>query len=110
MPTIRDRRVQVVVGLVLLALLGGGSFVEIRFVRAHRAYRQALDALERCEFQEAGTHLQRYLELRPSDTAVRILAAQTARRGGDWDEAARQLGLAARQGGTGRTSPSSVNC
>ncbi len=47
---------------------------------------------------QADEHLERYLSYHPTDQAALVLAAQTARRRGDFDEAVRKLRLAERHG------------
>lgn len=56
-----------------------------------RHWRAAQEALTRRDFPQAGAHLKHCLAVWPDDTSVRLLAAQTARRQGDLDEAQRQL-------------------
>jgi tetratricopeptide (TPR) repeat protein len=47
----------------------------------------AQEALERRDFRKASLQLQKALETRPQEPAIRLLAAQTARRQGDFDRA-----------------------
>ena len=46
--------------------------------------RSAKEAISRRDFQQAGDYLNTYLLAHPNDKAVRFIAAQTARRRGDF--------------------------
>ena len=59
-------------------------------------YHAAVQALDRFDFAAASTHLDNCLWVRPSDPEARLLAAQTARRRGDFDAADRHLRVAAK--------------
>ena len=48
-------------------------------------------ALERRDFRQASEHFEKCLEVFPTDLTVRLAAAQTARRQGDFDKAAQHL-------------------
>src|SRR5262245_30748264 len=98
MPRIRDRRVRIALVVLLLALIGWALYQLGIHLWANRQYSLAEQALERCDFKEAGACLDRYLRLRPSDGAAHLLAAQTARRRGDFDDAERRLRLALEHG------------
>ncbi len=78
-------------GLVLLAVLGLGTFYGIREyrVRHHRAAAEA--ALSRCDFDRAREHLAVCLDLRPNDAGLHLLAAQVDRRDGRLDSASEHL-------------------
>jgi tetratricopeptide (TPR) repeat protein len=95
---LRDRWARIVLAVGLLLLVGAGAYYLGVVVWASRHYHAALEALERYDFAEASTHLEHYLSVHPNDPDVRLLAAQTARRRGDFDEALRQLRLAEQHG------------
>ncbi|HJT78537.1 MAG TPA: tetratricopeptide repeat protein [Gemmataceae bacterium] len=65
-----------------------------------RHWHAAQEALTRRDFPQAGEHLKHCLAVWPEDTSVRLLAAQTARRQGDFDEARRQLDAYQHLGGS----------
>src|SRR5262245_11511215 len=94
MPRIRDRRVRIALIVVLLTLIGWALYQFGIHLWANRQYSLAEQALERCDFKEAGACLDKYLGLRPSDGAAHLLAAQTARRRGDLEGAENRLRLA----------------
>jgi tetratricopeptide (TPR) repeat protein len=77
--------------LVLLVLIGWGGNSAIRSLRASYHYRQAEQAIERRDFADAQAHLARCLEVRSNSAATHFLAARTARRAGNYDEAEQQL-------------------
>jgi predicted Zn-dependent protease len=85
--------------LVLLLLVGIASYWISEQIRFRSAFRSAGEALQRRDFQTAGSHLDRCLALRPGDLSIRLLTARTARRRGDLDEARRHLSLYEREGG-----------
>lgn len=101
MPRVRSRWARLALAVVVLLLLGGAAYKIGVTVWTSGHYRAALRALERYDFDEAREHLEQYLSVYPDDGEVRLLAAQTARRQGDFNEAesqlrrARQLGMAA---------------
>jgi tetratricopeptide (TPR) repeat protein len=84
---VRDRWVRIVLAVTLFLLVGLGSYwIGVR-IWAGRQYRAAEDALRRYDFEEAGACLESYLSLRPNDPDGWFLAAQTARRRGDFQAA-----------------------
>jgi len=75
------RKVRFVLGALLL-LFGFAAYqVGLHFWGLHH-YRAALAALGRRAFGDAGAHLKKSLAVWPGELSVRLLAAQTARRGG----------------------------
>jgi tetratricopeptide (TPR) repeat protein len=86
----------VLAGLVLLAA-GGGMWGKYLWAQHH--YRAAEEALARFDFEQAQQHLDLYLRLRPSDSTAHFLAAQTARRRGNSQEAASHLEVVERSQG-----------
>lgn len=73
--------------VVVLAALAGGGYVAYRASVARSARQQlrdAQDALDRRDFEAAGAYLDKCLVAWPDDPAVHLLAAQAARRRGDW--------------------------
>lgn len=80
--------------LVAIASVAGSAILA-----DHLASRRHLDrlltdanaALDQRDFPTASARLNEYLESRPDDLPVRLLAAQTARRQGDFDAAHGQL-------------------
>src|SRR5262245_7885764 len=97
-------------GLVLLTLaaLGGAGFGGARLARhvgAEAHYRAARRHLEQADRAQRRVHLAcareelaRCLDIWPHSAEVHFLAARTARRQGDYADAARQLGLAGKLG------------
>jgi len=70
--------------LLLLLVIGLASYrVGVQVWETYR-YRAALAAIERRDFRQAGSALDRCLERNPDDLTVRLLAAQTARRRRDY--------------------------
>jgi Tfp pilus assembly protein PilF len=91
----RERLVPIcLVGLVILVLLGciglGGVAIG-RYVWAEYCFRAAERALERKDFAAAQDYLTRSLAARPGSADAHFLAARTARRALNYDEAERQL-------------------
>ncbi|MSQ96913.1 MAG: tetratricopeptide repeat protein [Gemmataceae bacterium] len=76
--------------LVLIVVAAAGAWIYVRF-GGDADYRAVQDALARRDFQEASRRLQKYLDAKPGDRAVRLLTAQTARRQGDFQDAASHL-------------------
>ncbi len=91
-------------GRVLLALLGaaaltaGGYWGWDRY-QARRAWGAAEEAVRRRALADAAAHLDRYTALRPEDPAGWFLSARTARRRGQYADAARFLGRCEKWGG-----------
>ena len=78
--------------LLLLLVIGLASYrVGVQVWETYR-YRAALAAIERRDFRQAGSALDRCLERNPDDLTVRLLAAQTARRRRDYAAALSQSG------------------
>jgi tetratricopeptide (TPR) repeat protein len=79
--------------LVILALafgvLGAGTAAVLLWSQYH--FRAAKRALEGYAFDDAQRHLDLCLKVRPGSTAVRLLAAQTARRRDAYSEAEQHL-------------------
>jgi len=67
--------------------------------RARREWRAAADALARHDLVAALAHLERYVQLRPQEPDGWFLAARTARRAGQFDDAERDLIECERAGG-----------
>jgi tetratricopeptide (TPR) repeat protein len=70
--------------LVALAAAGVALYEAAQHFRVRRHLALANASLERREFREAGAHLDLCLSIWPNDPEVRLLAAQAARRGGDF--------------------------
>jgi tetratricopeptide (TPR) repeat protein len=94
----RPRYVRVGAVVLVLALAGFAAYEVALRVRAARQYRAASEALERYDYWEAQSLLDRYLATRPDDPEGVLLAAQTARRRGDFARALRDLRSAERCG------------
>lgn len=93
----RKRRVWIVAALALIVI----GVVAYRYAVGRwtdHQYRLALQALERCDFNEAAERLETYLAQRPSDAQAHLLAGQTARRRGLSDQATRHLQQARKLG------------
>jgi tetratricopeptide (TPR) repeat protein len=82
--------------MLLLPLVGIIAYQVGVYCWGSYHYRTAEQALERRDFAQASLHLQKCLEVWPNERLVRLLAAQTARRQGQFDEALHQLRLCAR--------------
>jgi predicted Zn-dependent protease len=76
---------------LLVALTGLGLGLAGVQLWAWQQYHAARRALERYRLAEARQHLEHCLRVWPSDFDVRLLAAQTARRMGDFQEAEEHL-------------------
>ena len=76
---------------VLLPVAGYAAYRVVERARAADACRAADEAIARRDFRAAGDSLKRCLAARPDDPALRLLAARTARRAGDFDAARREL-------------------
>jgi tetratricopeptide (TPR) repeat protein len=81
------RKVLLALVLVVLTVVG---YVAVREEWARYHLRQARSAIDRFDFAAAQTHLKKCLAVWPTDYETLLLAARTARRGGNIDEA-RQL-------------------
>jgi tetratricopeptide (TPR) repeat protein len=78
----------VLVGLVVVA--AGTGAVGIYLWTGYQ-YRATEKVLGRFDFNQAQQHLDLYLQVRPNDSSAHFLDAQTARRRGNSEEAARHL-------------------
>jgi tetratricopeptide (TPR) repeat protein len=85
--------------LCLLALAACGAYFLSRQLWAGYHWQAAQTALEQRDFVQAQAHLRRCLEVR-RDPKSQFLAARTARRAGDYGEAAQRLGECERLEGT----------
>ncbi len=74
---------------VLLALLGGGAWL----IWGADPNREINAAIDRRDFIGANALLSKRVEEHPHDADLRLLAARTARRGGDFQLAAKHLSL-----------------
>jgi len=90
MPNLRGS-LRIVLAVVLLVVIGLTMYQIGVSVWANHQYNSACEALERYDFDQASSYLDRYLSLRPNNPDVRFLAAQVARRRGNFDEALRLL-------------------
>ena len=75
----------------LLLLIGLGSYSGIQVIRAEHQLRAARRALEQSDLNGARAHLAVCLALSPQSTEVHFLAAQAARRSGNFDKAEQYL-------------------
>jgi tetratricopeptide (TPR) repeat protein len=85
--------------LVLLAGIGAGATLIGRYIWAEHCYRAAERALERRDFTAAQDYVTRCLEIRPGSADAHLLAARTARRALNYEEADRQLREFQKRGG-----------
>jgi tetratricopeptide (TPR) repeat protein len=85
----RPWRTLAIVGL--LAVIGVSAWFIGRHVWAGYQYRAARRALERYQFAQAQRYLEDCLAVWPSSFEVCLLAAQTARRQGDYEKAEQLL-------------------
>jgi tetratricopeptide (TPR) repeat protein len=76
---------------LLLLAAGLGAYLAGRRVWAAHHRREAEQALAHRDFPQARHHLACCLEVWPGDVAIQLLAAQAARRGGDFDAATGHL-------------------
>jgi predicted Zn-dependent protease len=77
--------------LLLVPVLGYAAYRGgLHFWVAHHR-RAAVEALEQRDFRAAATHLKTCLGFAPDNLDLQLLAAQTARRQGNYDEARRHL-------------------
>ncbi|HMC89353.1 MAG TPA: tetratricopeptide repeat protein [Gemmataceae bacterium] len=91
---LRPSRQYALVGTVILVLLAGiglGATAIGRYVWAEHCFGAAERALERKDFAAAGDYLTRCLAARPESADAHFLAARTARRALNYEEAERQL-------------------
>jgi len=97
----RSRRQLVRVLLVVsgLVLLGWAAITGERYLRARQHFQIALKALERDDLDLAQQHLDRCLQVWNNPAAVSLLAAQTARRREDFDQADAYLSACERREG-----------
>jgi tetratricopeptide (TPR) repeat protein len=98
MPRLGGLRIRFVLAMVLLLILGAACYQIGVSVWTSQKYNAACQALEQYDYVQAGEHLEKYLSYHPTDPAVLVLAAQTARRRGDFDEAVQRLRLAEKHG------------
>jgi tetratricopeptide (TPR) repeat protein len=95
---IRSRLARIVVVLLLIALIGAASYYFVTLLAADRQHSLAEQALERYDYRQAAEHLEKSLWWRRRDPNVQMLAAQTARRRGNFEAADRHLQLAGKAG------------
>lgn len=95
---IRDRRVRIVVIVFLIGLIGTVLVYGITVALAEWERASALQALERYDYRQAASHLEKSLWWRAGSADVQMLAAQTARRRGDFEGVNRHLRLAVKAG------------
>ncbi|HYT92946.1 MAG TPA: tetratricopeptide repeat protein [Gemmataceae bacterium] len=95
---LRNRRARIVLAVAVLLLLGVAAYFIGVSVWANGQHQAALQALEHYDFEKAGQHLEKYLSVRPQDPEILLLAAQTARRRGEFTEAVRQVRAAEEAG------------
>jgi tetratricopeptide (TPR) repeat protein len=95
------KRVRIALIVLLLLLLAGGAayWAGLHFWGTYH-YRAAEQALERRDFVEADGHLKKCLDASPDNLAWRLLAAQTARRQGDYRAALDHLSVYQQKGGS----------
>src|SRR5262245_9995640 len=87
----RVRGKKMAIALVVLVLAAGAAYWYGLQLWGRHHFRAAQEALARRDFHRAGFHLKKCLTAWPRDPSVRLLAAKTARRRGDLDEARREL-------------------
>jgi tetratricopeptide (TPR) repeat protein len=85
--------------LLLLAAIGLGAYLAGRQLWAGYHLRKAQEALSRHDFTGAQAHLAICLSVWPQDNGTCLLAARTARRGRQYDEAERLLARYRKIGG-----------
>jgi tetratricopeptide (TPR) repeat protein len=85
--------VRVIFVMLLLCLVGVGGYVIGLHLWAGYQLRAAERLLERRDFRQASIHLEKCLAVRPDNFQARLLAARTARRLGNFDEAQRHLDI-----------------
>lgn len=84
-------RWRVLLVFVLLAVIGLGGWLCLRWVQAELDLRAATEALDRRDLVTARARIEHCLRRRPTSALVHLLAARTARRGGDTVAAERYL-------------------
>jgi tetratricopeptide (TPR) repeat protein len=82
-----NRKHWAVVAVLLVIICGSVYVIAVQFL-GHPDYHAAEQTLARRDFQTASRHLRKYLHARPDDLDAQFLAAQTARRQGDFALAA----------------------
>lgn len=95
-----------VLAAVAVTLLSGVGVAMFKFgldTSGARDYVLACDAFEAYDYDLASAHLKKYLSIQPDDATARLMAAQTARRLEDFEEAKAQLALAQKHGIAERT-------
>lgn len=95
---LRDQRLRVVLAIALLLVIAVAGYQVSMSVWSSGKYNAAVQALDRHDYVQADEYLASYLAVHPTDPVALVLAAQTARRRGDFDGAARQLRLAEKHG------------
>jgi tetratricopeptide (TPR) repeat protein len=89
---IGDRKIRLALLLVLVLALGGFAVYQVDLYLEYGShYRLAEQALQRRDFSQASLHLKQCLGCWPGDRPSRLLAAQTARRQGDFATALEHL-------------------
>jgi tetratricopeptide (TPR) repeat protein len=82
---------RILLAVVLVALIGLGSYRMGRHLWARSHLQQAQRDIDAWRFRDAYTHLSRCLEVWPEDAATLFLAARTARRAGLYKDADEHL-------------------
>ncbi|HWG44326.1 MAG TPA: tetratricopeptide repeat protein, partial [Gemmataceae bacterium] len=88
----------IVGGSCLLLLAGVGYFALYPHWLAYRHTTQAQQALDRYDLAQAQVHLERVLQLQPSNAEMRFLMARTCRRAANYPTANHHLSEARRLG------------
>jgi tetratricopeptide (TPR) repeat protein len=81
------QRGRIAVVVLLLLLIGVAAYPIGLHLWGRYHADAAQEALERRDFLEASNHLKECLEVWPHDVTIRLLAAQTSRRQGNYEEA-----------------------
>ena len=97
-PVRRPRRRLFLIAL-LVGLTGFGAYGAARHLWAEYHFRAAQKELERHALPAAKSHLAECLAIWPDSTETNLLAARTARRLRDYDEADQLLSIYRKQGG-----------
>ena len=91
------KRLAVVAAALIVLAIGGAVFaIVLQFSSSHE-YRAARQSLEKRDFEAASRQLREHLKNRPTDFEVVLLAAQTARRQGEFADALDFLAACAKQ-------------